>query len=280
MLRSEAPPVLSVIVPARNEQETIHQLVKEVVAALADRPGGFEIVVVDDGSTDATARRLETLIGAEPRLRGVHLRGSPSGQPLGQSAALLAGVRVARGRVIAMLDADLQNPPGELPRLLRLLEATGADMVQGDRSRARQDRVGRRVGSFIGRLTRRLLLGDTIRDTGCSLRVMRRAVAVALPLEFRGMHRFVPVIARSLGFRVVEVPVDHRPRRAGRTKYGLWNRALPGLVDCLAVRWMTRRRQPIEWDALEAFHEPDASPRRGPTALAVLACADPELSRS
>ncbi len=116
-------------------------------------------------------------------------------------------------------------------------------MVQGDRSADRQDGFVRRVSSRIGRLFRRLLLGDTIRDTGCSLRVIRRPVALALPLEYRGMHRFIPVTARQLGYRVVEMPVHHRARTAGRTKYGIGNRAIPGLIDCFAVRWMRKRRR-------------------------------------
>ncbi|MHC4218599.1 MAG: glycosyltransferase family protein [Planctomycetota bacterium] len=123
-----------------------------------------------------------------------------------------------------------------------------ADMVQGDRSADRRDSMVRRVSSWVGRFFRRTLLGDTIRDTGCSLRVMKRPVALALPLEYRGAHRFIPFTARELGFRVVEMPVHHRARTAGRTKYGIRNRAIPGLVDCFAMRWMRNRRRGVRYE--------------------------------
>ena len=144
-----------------------------------------------------------------------------------------------------LLDADGQNDPADIPPMLERLAESGADMVQGDRSAARRDSLVRRVSSWVGRVFRRGLLGDTIRDTGCSLRVMRREVALALPLEFRGMHRFIPLMARHVGYRVVEMPVHHRPRAAGQTKYGIRNRAIPGLIDCFAVRWMRKRRRPV-----------------------------------
>src|SRR5690606_18624147 len=146
--------------------------------------------------------------------------------------------------LIAVMDADLQNDPADLPGLLNEMQSQQADLVQGDRSRNRRDTLGRRAASWVGRATRRLLLGDSVRDTGCSLRVMKREVALAMPLQFQGMHRFIPITARQLGYRVVEVPVNHRPRVAGRAKYGVFNRAIPGLIDCLAVRWMHRRRRP------------------------------------
>ena len=132
--------------------------------------------------------------------------------------------------------------------MVRALQAHGADMVQGDRSRARRDSLVRRGSSLVGRMTRRVLLGDTIRDTGCSLRLMRRDLALRLPLEYRGMHRFIPIMARQLGAKVVEMQVNHRPRTAGRTKYGIGNRALSGLIDCFAVRWMRSRRRDVSFD--------------------------------
>jgi hypothetical protein len=127
-------------------------------------------------------------------------------------------------------------------------------MVQGDRSLARRDNWIRRITSRIGRFFRGLILGDTIRDTGCSLRVMKREIAVALPLEFKGMHRFIPVTARHLGFKVVEMPVNHRARIAGETKYGfgIMQRGLPGLIDCFAVRYMRNRRRPTSNIELKA----------------------------
>ncbi|HEX7008473.1 MAG TPA: glycosyltransferase, partial [Phycisphaeraceae bacterium] len=148
-----------------------------------------------------------------------------------------------RGLFIATLDADLQNDPADLPAMLELVRSGQADMVQGDRSRNRQDNVVRRVGSVVGRRFRRWLLGDPIRDTGCSARVVRAHIAKQFPLQFKGMHRFMPVYARMLGAQVVEMPVNHRPRAAGQTKYGLGvlNRGIAGFIDCLALRWMMKR---------------------------------------
>ena len=120
-----------------------------------------------------------------------------------------------------------------------------------DRSADRQDTVVKRVTSIIGRMSRKVLLKDSIRDTGCSLRVMKREVALALPLEFKGMHRFIPGTARQLGYKVIETPVHHRPRIAGSTKYGIANRAIPGLIDCFATRWMNNRRKPTAAIELE-----------------------------
>src|SRR6185436_9449249 len=127
----------------------------------------------------------------------------------------------------------------------------------------RKDNLVRRAGSVVGRLFRRGLLGDTIRDTGCSLRVMKRELALALPLEFRGMHRFIPITAKHLGYRVEEMPVTHRPRVAGQTKYGfgILQRALPGLVDLFAVRYMRSRRRPVSSTEVRPSQAPDVEPR-------------------
>jgi glycosyltransferase involved in cell wall biosynthesis len=236
---------VSVVAPAHNEQDNVRPLVEEVARTLNSTGQTYEIIIVDDGSTDETGRHLRALMDELPQLRVLRMLNTPPDRGNGQSAAFHAGFRAARGALIAVLDADLQNDPADIPLLMDTLSETGADMVQGDRSRARRDTLVRRASSLVGRLFRRLLLGDTIRDTGCSLRLMRREIALALPLEFRGMHRFIPVTARQLGFTVVEVPVNHRPRIAGQAKYGVWNRALPGLVDCFAVRWMRHRRRPV-----------------------------------
>ena len=236
------------VAAAHNEKDNVAALVEEIVAALDPVLADFEIIVVDDGTTDDTLRVLEHLQTRHERLRVIRMLHTPPNRGLGQSAAFLAGIRAARGRLIALIDADGQNDPADLPAMLDMLQRTGADMVQGNRCADRRDNVVRRVSSMVGRLFRRWLLGDTIADTGCSLRVMRREVALALPLEFRGMHRFIPFSARERGHRVVEMPVRHRRRTAGRTKYGIHNRAIPGLVDCLAVRWMRKRRRPVAYE--------------------------------
>lgn len=237
---------ISVVAPAHNEEANINALVEEIGRALATSGLIFEAVIVDDGSTDATRARLTALMPANPWLRCVAMQRTPAGKGNGQSAAFHAGFRAARGHLIAVLDADLQNDPAEIPAMVARMREAKADLVQGDRSHARRDNAVRKVGSIVGRLFRRWLLGDSVRDTGCSLRVMKREVALALPLEFRGMHRFIPITARHLGYAVVEMPVTHRPRVAGETKYGMGivQRALPGLRDLFAVRWMKSRRRP------------------------------------
>jgi len=249
---------LSVVAPAHNEEGNIRPLVEQVFAALrplaypdeaGTAPLTFEFIIVDDGSTDQTRARIAELMPAHPGLRCVAMQGTPPGKGNGQSAAFHAGFRAARGRLIAVLDADLQNDPADIPRLLAEMERTGADFVQGDRSAARRqgDAWIRQVTSIIGRAFRGWILADTITDTGCSLRLMKREIGLALPLEFKGMHRFIPVTARHLGYRVVELPVNHRGRHAGETKYGagISKRAIPGLIDCFAVRWMRGRRRPV-----------------------------------
>lgn len=248
------PPLVSIVAPAHNEQDNIDRLVEEVGragAAAARALGGgesdFEFVLVDDGSTDQTQARVRALMPSRPWLRCVAMTNTPPGKGNGQSAAFHAGFRACRGEFVAVLDADLQNDPSDLSAMVGLLRRENADMVQGDRSRNRNDNVVRRVGSVVGRRFRGWILGDTIRDTGCSLRLMKREIALRLPLEFRGIHRFIPVSARHMGYKVVEMPVSHRPRVAGETKYGMGvlTRAIPGLVDCFAVRWMSKRRRPV-----------------------------------
>lgn len=254
------PPDISVVAPAHNERENIAELVRQVEAALEAGANRYEIVIVDDGSTDGTREAVERLMRDRPALRCIAMKRTPPGKGNGQSAAFHAGIRAARAPLIATLDADLQNDPADLPAMLDLMRSSGADVVQGDRSRARRDSAVRRWGSVVGRLFRRWLLGDSIRDTGCSLRIMRREVALALPLEFRGAHRFIPVTARHLGYTVVETPVNHRARAAGETKYGMGiaQRAIPGLIDCFAIRWMRSRRRPVE--CVEVERAADAAP--------------------
>ncbi|MEM1422387.1 MAG: glycosyltransferase family 2 protein [Planctomycetota bacterium] len=254
---ADAPPTtpeLSVVAPAHNEEGNVGPLVREIRDALAGAGVAFETVIVDDGSTDATRARLKELRGEHPELRVVCMTNTPPGSGNGQSAAFHAGFRACRSPLIATLDADLQNDPADLPMMLEKLRAGGADMVQGDRSHVRADNWMRKQTSKVGRVFRKAILGDTIRDTGCSLRIMRAEIALRLPLEFKGMHRFIPVTARHLGYTVVETPVNHRERHAGETKYGsmgITKRAIPGLVDCFAVRYMRTRRRPVTHDAVD-----------------------------
>ncbi|MGI9013928.1 MAG: glycosyltransferase family 2 protein [Phycisphaerales bacterium] len=239
---------LSIIAPAHNEAENIGPLIKDIVAALGASGIGYEIIVVDDGSTDTTLAELQQAQRLVPQLRVLRMADTPAGRGHGQSAAFHAAFRAARGDIIAMLDADLQNDPSDIPSMLARMTERNADMVQGDRSAARRDTFMRRFASRLSRWYRRGVLGDTIRDTACSLRVLRRDVALQLPLEFRGQHRFIPLTTRALGYVVVEMPVHHRPRVAGNAKYGIFDRLLPGVVDCFAVRWMLKRRRPVQYE--------------------------------
>ncbi len=266
------PIELSVVAPAHNEEDNVTPLADEIAAAIAPLSIRFEVVIVDDGSTDATRQRLVDAMATRPWLRCVAMTRTPKGRGVGQSAAFYAGFHAARGRLIASLDADLQNDPADFPAMLKLMGETGADMVQGDRSHARKDNAVRRVGSMVGRTFRRLVIGDTIRDTGCAARIMKREIAVQLPLQLRGMHRFVPATARHLGYTVVEMRVNHRPRASGTTKYGfgILQRALPGLIDLFAVRYMRNRRRPIE----------SAEITRASPAPVTLKSAAPEYAQS
>lgn len=253
---------LSVVAPAHNEQDNIPRLIDEVGAAAArvcealGAPDAFEFLIVDDGSTDRTRALVVEAMATRPWLRVVAMTNTPPGKGNGQSAAFHAGFRAARGELIAVLDADLQNDPADLVAMARLLRERSADMIQGDRSANRRDNIVRRYGSIVGRAFRRMILGDTIRDTGCSLRMMKREIALRIPLEFKGMHRFIPVSARHMGYTVLEMPVTHRPRIAGETKYGMGitQRAIPGLIDCFAVRWMRQRRRPVTAQEVHAAH--------------------------
>lgn len=233
-------PDLSVVVPARDERENLAPLLEQTRRALATAGISGELIVVDDGSSDGTFAELLRLAGEQEFLRPLRL---PEGR--GQSAALAAGIAAARGRWIATLDGDLQNDPADLPGLLEMARQGGFDMVQGVRVN-RRDSFPRKAGSSVAGWTRRLLLGDRTQDTGCSTRVVTAALARTFPLQFRGLHRFLPLYARRTGARVAETPVSHRPRLAGTSKYGLLDRLFSGLVDCFAVRWMLRRyRSPV-----------------------------------
>ena len=230
-------PALSVVIPAYNEEANVGPCHAELAGVLGGLGRPFEIVFVDDGSTDGTFAALRAIIAADPRVRALRFRANA-----GQTAALAAGFAAARGDVVVTMDADLQNDPADIPRLLAALES--ADLVCGWRVE-RRDPWTKRVASRIANRVRARLTGDGVHDTGCTLKAFRRA-AVPRRHLYRGMHRFLPALARIEGFRVVEVPVGHRPRRAGTSKYGNWTRLWAGLADLCAVRWMARRRLDYE----------------------------------
>jgi dolichol-phosphate mannosyltransferase len=223
---------LSLVVPAYNERENLAPLLDEITSALAGRT--YEVIVVDDGSTDGTLDALKALRARHPQLRIIAFE-----RNAGQTAAFAAGFRAARAPVVITLDADLQNDPADIPRLVEALRASGATAVAGFRA-TRRDTPWKRLQSRIANGVRNRLNGEVIRDTGCSLKAFRTDAVRALPL-FGGMHRFLPTLIKMQGGTVTEIAVGHRPRQHGVTKYGMWNRVLRSLVDAFAVRWMQRR---------------------------------------
>jgi glycosyltransferase involved in cell wall biosynthesis len=226
------PPYLSLVIPAFNEQENIALLLQRVEAAMVATEKPFEVLVIDDGSNDDTPRLLSDAMAIRPWLRVIRLNRNS-----GQSAAFDAGFKAARGQLIATMDADLQNDPEEIPRLLPMLD--GFDMVNGWRQK-RQDSRFRLIQTRIANGVRNWLSQETIHDSACSLKVYRRHCLEGIQL-YNGMHRFMPTLVKMRGYTVREVPVKHSPRHAGTGKYGMWNRALRGLIDLLAVRWMKKR---------------------------------------
>ncbi len=224
--------LLSVVVPVRNEAENIEPLVREIEAALAGV--SHEIVYVDDGSTDATPAAL-----VRCAVRHVRHRAS-----CGQSAAVITGVRMARGSWIATLDGDGQNDPADIPQLLACAVAeeagaTGPVLIAGHRTK-RRDSAAKRFGSRIANAIRGAMLRDRTPDTGCGLKVFRRSVFLDFP-QFDHMHRFLPALCIRAGGRVVSVPVNHRPRTRGRSNYGTFDRLWVGVVDLFGVFWLQRR---------------------------------------
>jgi dolichol-phosphate mannosyltransferase len=221
-------PYLSVVVPLFNEEENVPILQSEIERSLDGLD--YEIVFVDDGSIDGTTASVK--IGDRVRLlRFVKNEG--------QSAAMLAGISAARGDCIVMLDGDLQNDPADIPRLVAEIE-NGADLVCGYRVR-RADSLSKKITSRVANFVRSRFVGDGIRDTGCTLKAMRRECAVAL-VPFKGVHRFIPALVKNAGFKLTEIPVNHRARQFGVSKYGLGNRAMRATMDMFGVRWLQSRR--------------------------------------
>ena len=221
-------PAISVVVPLYNEEGNVTQLQDQVAAAL----GGldYELLLVDDGSTDATVARVRR----DERTRLIEFAANA-----GQSAAMYAGLQAARGEILVTLDGDLQNDPADIPALITRLEQ-GCDLVCGYRAN-RRDTAFKRWQSRIANAVRSRFVGDGVRDTGCTLKAMRRECREAL-LPFNGMHRFIPALIGGMGYRVAEMPVNHRPRLHGVSKYGFGNRALRATLDMFGVRWLNRRR--------------------------------------
>jgi len=228
---------LSVVIPVRNEAENILPLLAEIHAALEGK-GEFEVVYVDDGSSDATPARLAEALKAHPRLRVlVHA------ESCGQSAALVTGFRAARGEWIATLDGDGQNDPADIPKLLAVRDGAGRpanlQLVAGYRKK-RQDTWLKRVSSRVANGVRSRLLGDATPDTGCGLKLILRSAVLELPV-FDHMHRFLPALVQRNGGATLSVEVNHRPRTRGTSNYGMFDRLWVGIVDLFGVMWLQRR---------------------------------------
>jgi len=240
---------LSIIVPVKDEAENVMNLAEELETAMASVSYSWECIWVDDGSTDDTLGQLKELNQRRPQHQYIVLS-----RTYGQAAALYTGFCSAQGRLLATLDGDGQNDPEDLPILINRLVQDGLDMVQGVRQK-RKDTFVRKASSRIANAFRNSFTGENITDVGCSLRVFRHVCVTHLPV-FKGLHRFLPTLIRNQGYsKIIEIPVRHRPRKYGCTKYGIHNRLWVGLMDTFAVRWMQTRmvRAEVKSTSLSGF---------------------------
>jgi len=228
-------PEISIVAPCHNERDNLQPLADAIRTALDPLGRTYEIVLVDDGSGDGSWEVLKELGRRDPRIRAQRFA-----QQCGQSAALWAGIKAARGAIIVTMDGDMQNPPTEIPRFLETLKQ--ADCVCGSRvaARAAGDSWLRRASSHVANCVRNKVSGETISDAGCCYRAFRGECVKKIKF-FKGAHRFLPTLIRMEGFTVTEIPISHNPRGSGRTHYGVWNRLFKSFADLLAVRWMKKR---------------------------------------
>jgi len=224
---------ISAIIPVFNEEENLPILVPRLIEVLNRTGKPYEVIFVDDGSSDRSRAVLKKVQAEVPSIRIVALK-----ENRGLSAALWAGMREARGEILVTLDSDLQNDPSDIPKLLQYLDRY--DMATGWRQK-RDDPWSKRIASKVGNKVRNWLSGETIHDSACTLRAFKKESVKNIPV-FNGMHRFMSTLVRMEGYRIVEVPVAHHPRKHGKSKYNIRNRLWRGLCDLLAVRWMKRRQ--------------------------------------
>lgn len=230
--------LLSVVVPVHNEEENIAPLIQEIEDALSNFVA-FEIVYVNDGSKDGTNERLSEAKLHHPKLRVINHEKS-----CGQSTAVRTGIKFAKGDWIATLDGDGQNDPSDIKKLIAAIE-NGIDLVGGNRRHTRRDTWIKRISSVVANTVRSKLLRDSTPDTGCGLKLIRREVFLDLPY-FDHMHRFLPALVQRRGGRVVSVPVSHRAREHGQSKYGTIDRLLVGIVDLVGMLWLIKRsKRPV-----------------------------------
>ena len=226
---------VSIIVPIRNERESIPVLGAEISEVFSSSPWEWECVWIDDGSTDTSVDEMRKLAQADPHHRHIALE-----YHRGQSTGMVVGLRNARGKIIVTMDGDGQNDPHDAPRMVEMVMGGEADAVIGYRQK-RHDNFVRLISSRIANGFRNWLIGEKIKDVGCAIRTFRAECAKNI-ITFEGMHRFMPTMLRMNGCKVIETPVNHRPRSRGKTKYGINNRLWVGLLDSFGVRWLMFRR--------------------------------------
>ena len=224
---------ITVVVPLYNEEENLPILTPRLIDVLNGLREPFEIIFVDDGSTDKSPEILRSMTAQHPYLRILRLK-----ENRGLSTALLAGMKEARGKIIVTLDSDLQNDPADIPKLIAYLG--DYDMATGWRQK-REDPWLKKLSSKIANSVRNRLSGETIKDSACTLRAFKRECIQNIPV-FNGMHRFLSTLVKMEGYRIIEVPVFHHPRKFGESKYNIRNRMVRSFIDLLAVRWMKNRR--------------------------------------
>ena len=233
---------ISVVVPVFNEEENLPILLSRLVEVLNGLHQPFEMIFVDDGSSDGSRKVLKEMINQYPPLRLIGFKGNR-----GLSTALLAGMREARGDILVTLDSDLQNDPADIPKLLRELDHY--DMATGWRQK-REDPWLKKISSRIGNAVRNRLSGEHIQDSACTLRAFRRECIQDIWV-FNGMHRFLSTLVKMGGYKIIEVPVSHHPRKFGKSKYNIRNRMVRSFIDLLVVRWLKRRH--IHYEIEERF---------------------------
>ena len=232
LLRENHPIDISVVVPVYNEEENLPVLIPQIAEVLGPLGKTYEMIFVDDGSQDHSRRLLKEMALQYPQIRILGFK-----KNCGETAAGAAGIKEARGGIVITIDADLQNDPKDIPRMLDYLKEY--DMVTGWRQK-REDSWVKRITSRIANRIRNSLSGEEIQDSGCTFRAYKRECLQDIKL-YKGMHRFIPTLVKMEGYRVIEIPIAHHPRKFGVSKYTTWNRMWRAFVDLLAVKWMKSR---------------------------------------
>jgi len=232
LMRENHPIDISVVVPVYNEEENLPVLIPQIAEVLKPLGKTFEMIFVDDGSKDRSRRLLKKMALEYPQIRILGFK-----KNCGETAAGAAGIKEARGGIVITIDADLQNDPKDIPRMLDYLKEY--DMVTGWRQK-REDSWVKRITSRIANRIRNSLSGEEIQDSGCTFRAYKRECLQEIKL-YKGMHRFIPSLVKMEGYRVIEIPIAHHPRKFGVSKYTTWNRMWRAFIDLLAVKWMKNR---------------------------------------